>query len=1100
MKKNIVFCLLLGAACARSPKAAPESETQTRSSTTAARTVDWQPSPLAPLTKTSTIPPKWDVANYPGPTFEIKIDTTEGTWMGVDVSPDGKTVVFDLLGDLYLLPIGGGAARALTSGAAWDMQPRFSPDGKWIAFVSDRDGMDNLWLIGVDGKNARAVTQEKENEMSSPVWTPDGNYLAIRKHFVTSRSIGSGEIWLYHRSGGSGLMMTPRPTPQKDLGEPAFSPDGNYLYYSLDITPGPAFEYNKDPHDTIYAIRRLERATGRNEILVSAPGGSITPTPSPDGKSLAFVRRVGLKTALFVRDLRSGAERLISDQLDRDMQETWAVQGVYPGFDWTPDSKTLVYWAGGKIRRAEVATKVVSTIEFRVQDSRKMWEAARYPVEVAPEKTPTRMLRWMTVSPDRSFAVYQTLGHIYLQNLPSGAARRLTKTAEYFEQHPAISRDGSMIAYSTWSDEKLGSIRVRSLRDQKDWVVTTEPGHYAEPAFSPDGTKLVFRKLGGDQSRSRLWTRDPGLYVVALRGGAAPAVVVRKGTYPHFAAANDRLYFMSSEGEGDAAREILQSIDLDGSDERTHLKVALGAELAISPDGRAVAFVHNYQAYVAPFSPTGQAIELGPESKSLPVVRVSADAGEQLHFSGGGKYLHWSMGRELFTRDLTQAFATLEGAPAEKPPVAEKGFLLGFDQVAAKPAGKIAFVGAKIVTMKGDEVIADGTVLIENNRILAVGKRAEIAVPKDARAIDAKNMTIIPGLIDVHHHGMQGGDGIIPEANWALHSSLSFGVTTVHDPSHETSTIFAASEMARAGLILAPRIFSTGTILYGAQIPAKAYVENLDDARHHLRRMQAAGAFSVKSYRQRRRAQRQMILAAARELKMMVVPEGGSMFEHNMNMVVDGHTGVEHAIPVAKIYSDVRQLWSKSKVGYTPTIGVGYGGIWGENYWYYESDVFAHPRLTKFVPPYVLDPRSRRRTKASEGDWNHFAVAKTTKELADAGVKINLGAHGQREGLAVHWELWMFVQGGMTPHQALRAGTYNGAHYLGLDRDIGSIEPGKLADLAVIEGDVLADIRKSEKIRYTVLNGQVFDAATLDQVAPNAAKHEPFFWQKEIAP
>jgi hypothetical protein len=263
-----------------------------------------------------------------------------------------------------------------------------------------------------------------------------------------------------------------------------------------------------------------------------------------------------------------------------------------------------------------------------------------------------------------------------------------------------------------------------------------------------------------------------------------------------------------------------------------------------------------------------------------------------------------------------------------------------------------------------------------------------------------------------------------------------------------------------------------------------------------LRRLRAVGAFSVKSYNQPRRSQRQQILAAARELGMMVVPEGGSLFEHNMTMVVDGHTGVEHALPIARGYKDMIELWSGTEVGYTPTLIVGYGGLWGENYWYAKTDVFSHPRLTKFVPPENIEVRARRRVHASDGDWNHFDIARLCKKLSDAGVRINMGAHGQREGLGAHWEMWMLVQGGMTPLEAIRAATANGAHYLGLDGDIGSLEAGKLADLVVIDGNPVADIRVSEKVVYTVVNGRMFDAATMDEVGNHPRKRGRFFWEK----
>ncbi|HEY6148030.1 MAG TPA: amidohydrolase family protein, partial [Thermoanaerobaculia bacterium] len=303
------------------------------------------------------------------------------------------------------------------------------------------------------------------------------------------------------------------------------------------------------------------------------------------------------------------------------------------------------------------------------------------------------------------------------------------------------------------------------------------------------------------------------------------------------------------------------------------------------------------------------------------------------------------------------------------------------------------------------------------------------------------------------------------------------------------------AELARAGMIRAPRVFSTGTILYGAAGDFKAEIDSLDDARSHLRRMKAAGAISVKSYNQPRREQRQQILAAAREIGIQVVPEGGSLFMHNMTMVVDGHTTVEHTIPVANIYKDVMALWPATKVGYTPTLLVGYGGDWGENYWYQKTNVWENPRLSKFVPPFVLDPRSRRRVMVPEDEFNHFSIAKIAANLDKAGVLVNTGAHGQREGLGLHWEIWMLNQGGLSPLEALRCATLHGAQSLGMDRDIGSLEPGKLADVIVVEGNPLQDIRQSEKVQWTMVNGRLYDAATMNETGSRERKRTKYWWE-----
>ncbi len=1065
------------------------------------------PSPVAPVPAPSVVSPSppggedepaWSVDAPDLPTMQVSLNLSEGTWMNLDVSPDGRFIVFDLLGDLYELPIEGGTARALTHGMAWDMHPRYSPDGRSIAFTSDRGGGDNLWVIDRDGSNPRPITNESFRLVTSPAWTPDGRFVAGRKHFTGTRSLGAGEIWLYHRAGGEGIQLTERANDQLDLGEPAFSPDGRYLYVSYDATGGDVFRYNKDPHAGIYAIDRIDLEEGRREPLVAGPGGAARPTPSHDGKTLAFIRRRGAKTVLFVLDLESLRMEPVFEGLDRDMQETWAIHGVYPQMAFTPDDTAVVLWAGGKILRVDLATKRASPIPFRVETTHRLAKAVRRKVTVHPPSFPVKMLRWVTVSPAGDRVVFGALGHLYVYDFDAKKAVRLTKDDDVFEFHPTFSADGKWVAYTTWHDERLGDVRIVPTRGGRSKVVSVRPGHYVRPVFSPDGKALLVERVGPGPLRDPAYAHDHGVYVLDLGAGRRHERLLRRGgTGYHFTDDPNRVYF-SVEAEGGTKRRYeLRSIALSGADERTHATGAMVTDYRVSPDGRYLAFAEGYAVYLAPFRPTGRPIEASASSKAVPIVKVAHDAGTNLHFSGDGKTLYWSWGPQLSALALDDALLSLEepatAAVDVRPAVTTN---LGFDAPSKAVRGTVAFVGGKILTMRKQEVIEDGAVVVRDGRIAAVGPRSQVSIPHDARIFEVAGTTIFPGIVDVHAHGPHGSDGILPQRSWLDHALLAFGVTTIHDPSNDTETIFTAAEMARAGLITAPRIFSTGTILYGAKTPFMAQVESLDDARFHLRRMKAVGAISVKSYNQPRRDQRQMILAAARELGMMVVPEGGSLLAHDLSMIVDGHTGVEHALPVAKVYDDVVSLWARTDVGYTPTLVVGYGGLFGELYWYAHTEVFKHERLRRFVPADRIDPAARRRLLAADDDWNHRAIARACKKLHDAGVSIQVGAHGQREGLAAHWEIWSLVDGGMRPHDALQAATLDGAAYLGLDGDLGSIEPGKLADLVVVEGDVLADIRRSEHVRYTVLGGEVYDAATMARLAPTEAPAPAFFFAR----
>lgn len=1061
----------------------------------------------------------WNVDHPPGPVSQQAIDTREGTWMTVDVSPDGQEIVFDLLGDLYVMPVSGvsgdAVARPLTSGAAWDMQPRFSHDGRSIAFTSDRTGTtgagDNLWILDRESGAVTQVTEESFRLLNGPVWTPDDQYLVGRKHFTSRRSLGSGELWMYHRDGQKrkamqGVQLTEKPNEQKDVNEPAFSPDGRYLYYSQDTTPGGVFEYDKDSHGQIYVIRRLDLSRGETEDYITGPGGACRPVPSPDGKSIAFVRRVGADSVLHLFDIESGAVRELYGPLERDMQEAWAIHGVYPGFSWMPDGRSLVLYAKGKIRRVFVADGSAEVIPFRVQDTRQVSEVVRTPVKVAPEEFPVRMLRWVTVSPDGKHAVFQTLGQLYVRRLEDDRLRRLTDRENEFEFYPAFSRDGQQIVYTTWNDEQLGAIRVVPLNDPAaSRAVTVRPGHYRDPVFSPDGRLIVFHKTSGGMLRSPLYSHEPGIYKVDVSGGR-PERIARNAQRPAFAASSDRVYLQRTKSENDADNLTLLSVDLAGHEEREHYTSRWATDYCLSPDGQQIAFVERFHVFTAPFVTTGRPISVGPKFAGLPVRRVSSEAGDRPHFSGDSQKLHWSLGPDLYTIDLTVADASDESAAGDvesDTSRSEQGDAasavtrrsLGFQHPHARPTGSLVLRGGRLITMGPAGVIEDGAIVIEGNRIVAVGPSREIATPAGARELSLDGRVVLPGFIDAHAHGGQASAGITPQHNWVDYARLAFGVTTIHDPSNNTQEIFAASELTKAGLITAPRTFSTGTILYGAAGSFKAEIESLDDALFHLKRMQAVGAFSVKSYNQPRRDQRQQVIAAARQLGMMVVPEGGSTFMHNMTMIVDGHTGIEHTLPVQSAYADVMQLWQGTQVGYTPTLSVAYGGLGGENYWYEVDDLWQHERLQTFIPPQRLNPRSRRRTKAPLEDYNHRRVAEITRQLIDVGGLVQAGGHGQLNGICTHWEMWSFVQGGMTPMQALRSGTLHGAQYLGLDGDLGSLEQGKLADLIVMQAgaDPARDIRDSEKIQLTIANGRVFQSSTM---AEAGAEPPRFFWQK----
>jgi Tol biopolymer transport system component/imidazolonepropionase-like amidohydrolase len=1065
------------------------------------------------------------------PTRPLKFTTDEGTWMSLDLSADGRTIVFDLLGDIYTIPATGGAATRITSGSGFDGQPRFSPDGKTIVFVSDRSGSENLYLVDPDGKNLRPMTRGANQAFISPDWTPDGKYVVVSK---------SNDLWLYHRDGGNGLRLTgqtPAPAgrggggtaPTNFMGA-SVTPDGRYIYAGARTG---AAGYNQMLGTTQIAM--YDRETGKLVTRSLELGTGFRPAVSPDGKWLAYASRQMAVTGLKLRELATGDERWLAHDIQRDDIESRGSRDLLPGYSWTADSRAIVLSHHGKFWNVDATSGKQTLIPFTAEVDQLIGDLVRFEYGVNDSVLTVRQVRGARPSPDGRRLAFSALDHLWIMDLPSGTPRRLTRSTDG-EHSPVWSPDGIYIAYVSWNEDG-GDIWRISPDGASPQKLTTQTAYYDDIMYSATGSRIVAaraprtqRAIVNDEINPKLVVTD--LVWISSTGGPATFISsLTNAGRPHFTSDTSRVWiYESADG--------LVSMRWDGTDRREHLKVTgfvqpgggpnaqpqQAAELQVSPDGSRVLALVNNKIFVVPLPITG-----GPTPSvsvnqaaggALPFRRLSRIGGDFLGWKADSRSVFYSMGRSFFQYDLARADSLAADSVAKAPPPSEgrggggrgagggggaaavgkpvyDAARIDITITAAKdrPSGSVVLRGARIITMKGSEVIPRGDVVVTGNRIVSVGAQGSAKIPAGAKVIDVSGKTIMPGLVDIHAH-------MWPQ--WGVHSpqpymytvNLAYGVTTTRDPQTSQADVISYGDAVDVGQMVGPRIYATGPGIF-----IQDDVSSADDAKEVMKRYSEFYLTeTIKQYMAGDRRQRQWIVMAAKDQKITPTLEGGLDFKKNMTEAMDGYAGIEHTLPIAPMYKDAVGLFAQSGTTWTPTLLVQYGGPWAENWWYEHYDIMSDAKLARFTPFSELERRGLRRPQwFRDSEYSFKLFAEQAKKVVEAGGHVGLGGHGQLQGLGVHWELWNIASGGMKPMDVLRVATIFGAEAIGLQKQLGSVEVGKLADILVLDANPLDDIKNTNTIRYVMKNGRFYDGNTLAEVWPQPRPLAKQWWMTHDA-
>lgn len=1021
---------------------------------------------------------------------QISFETQEGSQLSLDVSPDGETLVFDMLGDIYTLPARGGKAVRLTSGMAMDAQPVWSPDGQTILFVSDRSGAENLWLMDADGGNPRQISLYDDNPVFvSPEWAPDGQSLIVTRYWADRNAY---ELWQFRPvAGDMGAVL--RATRAGDGSETAisslgarFAPDGRSVYLSSLSDGNPAFNAL-----AAWGLVKLDLETGLETVVLPAgKAGESTlprfrPAISPDGKYLVFGDRREGVSRLKVMHLETGAVQVLAET-DPDAILAALTNDAIARYDFSGDGQSIYINRQGRIDRIPLDGGDVETVPFTADIDQSLGPLGRHPARIETGDVRARLIQSPELSPDGKTLAFTALGRLYVQTLEGGAQQAVRGAGET-GFHPSWSADGTSLAFVSWTKAAGGAVWIASADGGAARQISAEAAFYTHPVFTPDGAALIAVRSSAEARRRTYmeygqW-RDGELVLLPLDG--APARVLasgRLGGVPHFSARAGEVLINTDAGveavslEDGARRVVTQAVGpgwyfSEGS--------APADDLRVSPDGAWALAQIGQQLHLYRLGAPGETFDLSRPAG--PYVQLTDIGADYFGWSEDGQEIYWALGATL--RRIALADVTFERGKAE---AAAGRADIAVTAARDEPKGRVLLKGGHVVTMADraapGHVLENADILIEDGRVSRVAPTGKIHVGAEDSIVDVAGAYIIPGLIDAHYHVADIRRDVLDFDVWGLKANLAFGITTVFDPSSLSIDMLTYQDLIEAGDVVGPRLYTTGPAIFDFND-----FRSKDEIVSVLHRYRDYYRLSnLKQYRTGNRRVRQWLAEAANEMGLSATTEGALSYRFGLTGILDGFSGVEHGIPPIDQHRDFTELYARSGTSSTLTLMITHGGLPADRVFMQRADAFNDQKYADFVPEWFREMRFANAPAAPFCDYTYGMVGASALKVHRAGGVVGLGAHGDIPGLGTQWELQAYVESGWTPGEALWAATMGSAETIARQAVLGSLEPGKFADLVILNTNPLADIKNTLDIRYVMKNGRLYLPGTLAEAEATA--------------